>query len=75
MGICRRVRRPRQTFEELDHQLACQAYVWVLPLVSNAQWKSQHYDMFGAISSDLGRYVEGLWPQTATTGCTTTPRA
>src|SRR3954469_22717399 len=44
-------------FEELDYQLACQAYLWALPLVSYAQWKTQHYDVFGATGSDLVRYL------------------
>src|SRR3954453_4462883 len=44
-------------FDELDHQLACQVYLWALPLVSYAQWKTQHYDVFGATSSDLVHYV------------------
>jgi hypothetical protein len=43
-------------FDELDYQLACQAYLWALPLVSYAQWKTQHYDVFGATSSDLVLY-------------------
>jgi hypothetical protein len=46
-----------QIFEELDHQLAVQAYLWALPLVSYAQWKTQHYEVFGATSSDLVHYV------------------
>jgi hypothetical protein len=44
-------------FDELDYQLACQVYLWALPLVSYAQWKSVHYDVFGATSSDLVHYV------------------
>ncbi|MEV7694080.1 DUF1254 domain-containing protein [Microbacterium sp. NPDC089189] len=44
-------------FDELDYQFACQAYLWALPLVSYAQWKTQHYDVFGATGSDLVRYV------------------
>src|SRR3954447_10631393 len=44
-------------FDELDHQLACQVYLWALPLVSYAQWRSQHYGVFGATSSDLVHYV------------------
>ncbi|WP_433716807.1 hypothetical protein ACQP2U_23755 [Nocardia sp. CA-084685] len=27
-------------FDHLDYQLACQAYLWSLPLVSYAQWQS-----------------------------------
>ena len=59
-------------FDELDYQMACQAYLWALPLVSYAQWKSQHYDVFGATSSDLVRYLSyqdrlGLITANATT--------
>ena len=68
---------PRQqdlglVFDELDYQLACQAYLWALPLVSYAQWKTQHYEVFGATSSDLVHYVSyrdrlGLITANATT--------
>jgi hypothetical protein len=44
-------------FDELDHQLACQVYLWALPLVSYAQWKSQHREVFGATDYDLVHYV------------------
>ncbi|MDR6906077.1 hypothetical protein J2X63_001763 [Agromyces sp. 3263] len=59
-------------FDELDYQLACQAYLWALPLVSYAQWKTQHYDVFGATRSDLVRYLSyrdrlGLITANATT--------
>jgi hypothetical protein len=59
-------------FDELDYQFACQAYLWALPLVSYAQWKSVHYDLFGATSSDLVSYVSyqdrlGLITANATT--------
>ena len=59
-------------FAELDYQLACQAYLWALPLVSYAQWRMQHYDVFGATSSDLVHYVSyrdrlGLITANATT--------
>jgi hypothetical protein len=59
-------------FDELDHQLACQVYLWALPLVSYAQWKNQHYELFGATSSDLVHYVSyrdrlGLITANATT--------
>jgi hypothetical protein len=46
-----------QVFDELDHQMACQVYLWALPLVSYAQWQQQHRDVFGATSSDLVHYV------------------
>ena len=59
-------------FDELDHQMACQAYLWALPLVSYAQWKTQHYDVFGATASDLVQYLSyrdrlGLITANATT--------
>lgn len=59
-------------FDELDHQLACQAYLWALPLVSYAQWKTQHRDVFGATDYDLVHYVSyrdrlGLITANATT--------
>lgn len=59
-------------FDELDYQLACQVYLWALPIVSYAQWKTQHYDVFGATSSDLVRYISyrdrlGLITANATT--------
>jgi len=46
-----------RVFDELDFQMACQVYLWSLPLVSYAQWKNQHYEVFGATSSDLVHYV------------------
>ena len=44
-------------FDELDYQLATQAYLWALPLVSFAQWSSQYRDVFGATNFDLVRYL------------------
>ena len=44
-------------FNELDFQLATQAYLWALPLVSFAQWQAQHRDVFGATSYDLVHYA------------------
>lgn len=44
-------------FDQLDYQLACQAYLWALPLVSYAQWQSQHRKVFGAGDFDLVHYV------------------
>lgn len=43
-------------FDELDYQMACQVYLWALPLVSYAQWRTQHYEVFGATGSDLVHY-------------------
>lgn len=59
-------------FDELDYQMACQAYLWALPIVSYAQWKAQHHEVFGATSSDLVRYLSyrdrlGLITANATT--------
>ena len=59
-------------FDELDYQLACQAYLWALPLVSYAQWQGQHRDVFGATDYDLVHYVSyrdrlGLITANATT--------
>ena len=47
----------RLVFNELDFQLATQAYLWALPLVSFAQWQAQHRDLFGATSYDLVDYA------------------
>ena len=59
-------------FDELDHQMACQVYLWALPLVSYAQWHQQHRDVFGATNFDLVHYVSyrdrlGLITANATT--------
>src|SRR4051812_10751666 len=59
-------------FDELDYQMACQAYLWALPLVSYAQWQHVHRHVFGATSSDLVHYVSyrdrlGLITANATT--------
>ena len=61
-----------QVFDELDYQLACQAYLWALPLVSYAQWQRQQREVFGATGSDLVHYVSyrdrlGLITANATT--------
>ena len=55
-------------FDELDYQLACQAYLWALPIVSYAQWKTQHYEVFGATSSESKRLREIL-KQTPSLNC------
>ncbi|MEU3480361.1 DUF1254 domain-containing protein [Streptomyces sp. NPDC033754] len=44
-------------FDELDHQMACQAYLWALPLVSYAQWQKVHREVFEAGPYDLVHYV------------------
>lgn len=59
-------------FDELDFQMACQAYLWALPLVSYAQWQRVHADVFGAGPGDLVHYVSyrdrlGLITANATT--------
>jgi hypothetical protein len=38
-------RELQRVFDELDFQMACQAYLWALPLVSLAQWQQQHRDV------------------------------
>jgi hypothetical protein len=43
-------------FDELDYQMACQAYLWALPLVSFAQWQKVHAEVFGAGATDLVVY-------------------
>ena len=59
-------------FDELDFQMACQAYLWALPLVSYAQWQQQHRDVFEATNTDIVHYVSyrdrlGLITANATT--------
>ncbi len=44
-------------FDELDYQMATQAYLWALPLVSYAQWQQQHATVFGATNFDIVHYV------------------
>ncbi len=44
-------------FDELDYQMATQAYLWALPLVSYAQWQKVHREVFGATNFDLVHYV------------------
>ena len=44
-------------FDELDYQMACQAYLWALPLVSFAEWQAQNRELFDAPPSDLTRYA------------------
>lgn len=43
-------------FDELDYQMACQAYLWALPLVSYAQWQKVHTEVFEAAAGDLVVY-------------------
>ena len=43
-------------FDELDYQMACQAYLWALPLVASAQWQKVSVEIFGATASDLVVY-------------------
>ncbi|MFC7675713.1 DUF1254 domain-containing protein [Mycolicibacterium sp. GCM10028919] len=43
-------------FDELDYQMACQAYLWALPLVSFAHWQKVHVEVFGAGPVDLVVY-------------------
>ncbi|MCV7131753.1 DUF1254 domain-containing protein [Mycobacterium hodleri] len=43
-------------FDELDYQMACQAYLWALPLVACAQWQKVCVEIFEATASDLVVY-------------------
>src|SRR5579871_3760334 len=59
-------------FDELDYQMATQAYLWALPLVSYAQWQKVHREIFGATNFDLVHYISyrdrlGLITANATT--------
>ncbi|MCW2549368.1 MAG: hypothetical protein JWN96_3828, partial [Mycobacterium sp.] len=59
-------------FDELDYQMATQAYLWALPLVAYAQWQHVHRDVFGATDYDLVHYASyrdrlGLITANATT--------
>ncbi|NED79784.1 DUF1254 domain-containing protein [Streptomyces sp. SID11233] len=61
-----------RVFDELDFQMACQAYLWALPLVSYAQWQKVHREVFEAGTCDLVHYVSyrdrlGLITANATT--------
>ncbi len=44
-------------FDELDYQLAAQAYLWALPLVAYAEWHRIHREVFEATNFDLVQYV------------------
>src|SRR3954454_24176702 len=63
----------QRVFDELDYQMACQVYLWALPLVSYAHWQQQHRDVFGATSSDLVHYVSYRDRLGLITGNATTP--
>jgi hypothetical protein len=75
VGFDRELPRRRdlgRVFDELDYQMACQVYLWALPLVAYEQWRTQHYDVFGATGSDIVHYVSyadrlGLITANATT--------
>ncbi len=47
-----------RVFDELDYQMACQAYLWALPLVSYAHWRQQQREVFGATNTDLVCYLD-----------------
>ena len=50
----------QRVFDELDYQMACQAYLWALPLVSYAQW--QH-----AAPRGVRRHRATTWSTTSAT--------
>ena len=54
-GLPRRADLP-VVFDELDYQLACQVYLWALPLVDFAQWQQVHAEVFEAGPYDLVAY-------------------
>ncbi|MET7772153.1 DUF1254 domain-containing protein [Nocardia sp. NPDC005366] len=60
-------------FDELDYQMACQTYLWALPLVSFAQWRHQHREIFGATDYDVVHYVTYADRLGLITANTTTP--
>jgi hypothetical protein len=59
-------------FDDIDHQRACQAYLWALPLMAMQQWQSEHLTKFGAGKFDYVDYLTfkdklGLLTANATT--------
>ncbi|MFC1432728.1 DUF1254 domain-containing protein [Streptacidiphilus sp. N1-3] len=54
-GLPRRADLPL-VFDELDYQLACQVYLWALPMVDFAQWQQVHTEEFQAGPFDLVVY-------------------
>lgn len=60
-------------YDELDYQRACQCYLWALPIVSMAEWKSQHREVFGGTDGDLVSYTSFKDKLGILTPNTTTP--
>jgi hypothetical protein len=59
-------------FDTLDHQRACQAYLWALPIMAMQQWQQEHLSKFGAGNLDYVDYLTfkdklGLLTANATT--------
>ena len=61
-----------RVFDTLDHQRACQAYLWALPIMAMQQWQQEHLTKFGAGNLDYVDYLTfkdklGLLTANATT--------
>jgi hypothetical protein len=61
-----------KVFDDIDHQRACQAYLWALPIMAMQQWQSEHLAKFGAGKLDYVDYLTfqdklGLLTANATT--------
>jgi hypothetical protein len=61
-----------RVFDSIDHQRACQAYLWALPLMAMQQWQQEHLTKFGAGNLDYVDYLTfkdklGLLTANATT--------
>ena len=46
-----------RVFDTLDHQRACQAYLWALPIMAMQQWQQEHLTKFGAGNLDYVDYL------------------
>ena len=61
-----------RVFDTIDHQRACQAYLWALPIMAMQQWQQEHLTKFGAGNLDYVDYLTfkdklGLLTANATT--------
>jgi hypothetical protein len=61
-----------RVFDTIDHQRACQVYLWALPIMAMQQWQQEHLTKFGAGSLDYVDYLTfkdklGLLTANATT--------
>ncbi len=62
----------KKTFDEIDYQRACQAYLWALPYMGMAEWQREQRETFGAGNLDYVDYFDfkdklGLLTANATT--------